>query len=238
MPRTSPLITRYIGYLVIERGLARNTTAAYTSDLLQLQIWASKNQLNLRGLTNKNIRRHVGELSRADLNASSIDRAISSIRGFYQFLFSEGEIPINPADDVSSLKKTRARPHVLTADETRRLLSSPDQSTLNGLRDRALLEILFAAGLRLSEAIHLRHRDVSVDRRILRCVGKGNKERQVPFSQSAADSLKRYISSKQPPRETSSNVIFLNRGESLTRQFAWTIIKDHAHRAGLQNVRF
>ena len=237
MPRNSPLITRYINYLVVERGLAFNTQQSYRADLLHLQAWASQNHLNLRGLTDQTLSRYLRELSRTRLNASSIDRRISAIRGLYQFLFLEQEVPSNPTVDLSFLKKTRTLPHVLTDDEVRRLITSPSPSQPNGLRDRAMLEILFAAGLRLSEAIKLRRGDVSLDRRILRCLGKGNKERQVPFSESAALSLAAYTRAEYSgARPTPSMIIFRNQGKPLTRQFAWTIIKHHAGRAGVRGV--
>jgi integrase/recombinase XerD len=170
------------------------------------------------------------------LNASSIDRAISAIRGLYQFLHFEREIPTDPTAAVSFLKKTRRLPHVLKVSKVHSLINTPDQNTLVGLRDRALLEILFAAGLRLSEAIRLRHQDISLQTRILRCVGKGNKERQIPFSQSAAEALKKYILAQGIHHRGSSVFIFLNRGEPLTRQLAWSIIKRYANQAGIREM--
>jgi integrase/recombinase XerD len=230
--RTSPLITRYIKYLAVERGLAANTRQSYLTDLLHLQRWASQERLALRGLTERDIDRYIGSLSRSGLNASSIDRAISAIRGLYQFLHFEREIPTDPTAAVSFLKKTRRLPHVLKVSKVHALINTPDQNTLVGLRDRALLEILFAAGLRLSEAIRLRHQDISLQTRILRCIGKGNKERQIPFSQSAAEALKKYILA-QGIRRDSSVFIFLNRGQPLTRQLAWSMIKHYANQAGI-----
>jgi len=237
MPRISPLIRAFLACLEVERGLSANTIKSYSSDLLNLQRWTSQNQLSLRGLTHHDIDHYVGYLSRTTLNASSIDRAISAIRGLFQFLFREHEIPADPTMDLASLKKTRPLPQILTTEDVRRLLNGPDESTLDGLRDRALLEILFAAGLRLSEAIKLRLCDVSIERRILRCLGKGNKERQVPFSQSAADSLARYIRAEHPVARNLSSIIFLNQRQPLNRQFGWALVKRYAAQAAIPQIK-
>lgn len=231
------MITSFIKYVEVERGLSRNTRQSYLADLLRLQAWSAQNQLSLRGLNCRDLERHIGDLSRANLNPASINRTLSTFRNFFRFLANEGEISANPTTDIGSLKKTRSLPHVLTIAEVRRLLRSPDLSSITGLRDRALLEILFATGLRISEAIRLRNVDIELDRRILRCVGKGNKERQVPFTQSAADALRAYSKALHPrsrPRPEAN--VFLNQSSPLTRQFAWTIIKGHAAQAGLSAV--
>jgi integrase/recombinase XerD len=234
MPHVSPLIKRYVAYLDIERGLSSNTLLSYKTDLLRLQTWASQNVLILRGLTSHDISRHIASLSKANLNPVSINRAITTIRTFYEFLFLENEIPSNPAIDIPSLKKSRPLPHVLTPDEARRLLDVPNTSQLTGLRDRALLEILLAAGLRISEAINLRICDLALERRLLRCLGKGRKERQVPFTAEAAEWLTRYIRMQHPQRRPTTSQVFLNQGQPLTRQFAWSLITDYA---GVAQIR-
>jgi integrase/recombinase XerD len=237
MPRTSPLIKSFISYLTIERGLLRNTTDSYTSDLVRLQTWATQNKLTLRGLTGRDIDRHIGHLTRSNLNPTSITRALSAIRTFYDFLVFESEVTTNPTLDIPSPKRTRPLPHVLTSGELDRLLNSPDTSTPEGLRDRALLELLSAAGLRISELVKLRHRDIAIDRRLLQCLGKGNKERQVPFTATAADWLTKYIRAEHPRSQPrSSQSIFLNQGHPLTRQFTWSIIKHYAELCNLPDV--
>jgi integrase/recombinase XerD len=237
MPRTSPLITSFIKCLEVERGLSWNTRQSYLADLLRLQAWSAKNQLIIRGLSCRDLERHIADLSRANLSPVSINRVLTTLRSFYGFLTNEGEIPANPTTNLGSLKKIRSLPHVLTIAELRRLLHSPDLNSINGLRDRALLEILFAAGLRISEAIRLRHADVELDRRILRCIGKGDKERQVPFTQSATDALRAYVKALHPhSRPKPAAYIFLNQSTPLTRQLAWTLIKRYAAQAGVPAV--
>src|SRR5215471_8666106 len=140
MPRTSPLITDFIKYLEVERGLAWNTRRSYLADLLRLQAWSAQNQLSIRGLTHRDLERHIGDLSRVNLSPVSINRALTTLRTFYGFLANEGEIPANPTTDLGSLRKTRSLAHVLTISEVRRLLHSPNLNSINGLRDRALLE--------------------------------------------------------------------------------------------------
>jgi integrase/recombinase XerD len=234
MPRVSPLITSYINYLKVERGLSSNTTDNYQRDLVMLQRWATEQRLILRGLSGRDIDRYLGELNRRSLNPSTINRSLSSIRTFYDFLVLENEIPTNPTFDIPSLKQTRSLPHVLTSNEIERLLAAPDTATETGLRDRALLGLLLAAGLRLSELIALRHSDVSIDRRILKCLGKGEKERQVPFTSDAADCLSKYLRSRALGLRSKKNApIFTNQDSSLTRQFAWSIIKHYAQVAGI-----
>lgn len=237
MSRTSPLIKRFTNYLTVERGLSLNTIAAYKADLLRLQNWASANDLILRGLNTRDLDRHIGTLTRANLNAVTIDRALSAIRTFYDFLAFENEITLNPTRDLQSLKKTRPLPHVLAPAEGSRLLNAPDTESLTGLRDRALLELLYATGLRISEIISIRHCDVSLEWRLLQCVGKGHKERRVPFTPTVAHRLRAYIQRQHPrSRPSAQALVFLNQGKPLTRQFAWTLIKRYAADAGIPTV--
>ncbi len=151
--RRAPLMTTFLDYLRIEKGLSRNTIQSYALDLTRLQQWTSRNNKSLRGLNERDIERWTGDLARRNLKATSISRALSAARGFFQFLVQENETDINPTDDLVGLKKTRTLPGVLTTEEVNRLLQAPDLATKEGLRDRALLELMYATGLRISEAI-------------------------------------------------------------------------------------
>lgn len=236
MPRQSPLIKLFLDYLTIERGLSPNTVEGYGRDLAQLQKWSSANQNSIRGLTTRDIDRHIGALSRKGLTAASIARALSTIRTFYEFLVSEGEVSSNPTDDIPSPKKAQPLPRVLTPTQVSELLQAASESIDEGLRDRALLELLYATGLRITEAITLRHRDISIQPRLVTCYGKGSRERQVPISLQALSWIERYSSTKTLREKQPNNPVFLNQQRPLTRQLAWTIINSYATKAGLADV--
>src|ERR1700686_289393 len=233
--RQSPLIKTFLDYLQIERGLSPNTIQSYAHDLAQLQKWSSATQRSLRGLSNRDIDRHLGSLSRKHLAASSIARALSTIRTFYEFLVNEGEVPTNPTNDIPTPKKSQPLPRVLTKDQVSCLLQAADNTTTEGLRDRALLELLYATGLRITEATTLRHRDINLGSRFLRCYGKGNRERQVPIAPQALESIQRYVATLS--RHFSPDcALFLNQGRPLTRQLAWVVINTYASKARLADV--
>jgi integrase/recombinase XerD len=237
MPGRSPLVKTFLDYLEIEKGLSPNTIQSYCLDLTRLHEWTSRNNKSLRGLNERDIERWVGDLARKSHKASSISRALSSARGFFQFLVLENETDINPTDDLVSPRKRRTLPRVPTAEEVSRLLRAPDLTTEDGLRDRALLELMYATGLRISEAISLTHRDLSLRSRILRCHGKGSKERQVPVSDHAIRWLEQYVSALHPRRQPQPGTfVFLNQDKPLTRQFTWALINQYATKAGLNNV--
>jgi integrase/recombinase XerD len=237
MPRKSPLINTFLHYLEIEKGLSRNTIHSYALDLTRLHEWTSRNNKSLRGLNERDIERWVGDLARKTHKATSISRALSSARGFFQFLVRENNVANDPTVDLVAPKKTRTLPRVLTPHEVKRLLETPNVTTKEGLRDRALLELMYATGLRVSEAISLTHRDLNLRSRILRCHGKGNKQRQVPISESALRWVQQYISAVGPYRQPASNsFVFLNQDRPLTRQFTWALINQYATKAGLHNV--
>lgn len=237
MPRKSPLINTFLDYLKIEKGLSRNTIQSYTLDLTRLHEWTSRNNKSLRGLNERDIEGWLGDLSRENLHTSSIGRALSAARGFFQFLILDNQIETNPTENLVAPKKVRTLPRVLSTKEVRRLLQTPDTTTKKGLRDRALLGLMYATGLRVSEAISLTHRDLNLRSRIIRCHGKGNKERQVPISESAPHWLQQYISTLGPHRQPALNsFVFLNQERPLTRQFTWALINQYATKAGLHDV--
>ncbi len=236
MARRSPLIKIFLDYLLIERGLSTNTVKGYSHDLNKLQAWTSANNRQLRALNQRDIEIWLGTLSKQNLNPSSIARALSSVRSFYSFLVTDNHIDTDPTQDVHSPKKIRPLPHVLSITDTMKLLGSANDSSPTGLRDRALLELLYATGLRISEAVTLRHTDLQLERQIVRCHGKGNKERQVPISKSAVLHLQYYFATLTRPQVQPLARVFQHNGNPLTRQLAWTVIRYYAHKAKIQNV--
>ncbi len=230
------LIKEYLTYIQVEKGLARRTLESYGSDLKRLERWASKTGNEVAGLTRPDMRKWIAQLSREGLAPSSVGRAVSAARGFFQFLMRDGHIKHQPTEDLDTPQKFSYLPKFLTEDEIDLLFSTPDVTTKEGIRDRAMLELMYAAGLRVSELVSLKQRDVDVHTGVVVCHGKGSKERRVPIGKSAIHWLQRYDSIKAGFGEPAYANVFLERGKPLTRQFAWATIKKHAAKIGLKNV--
>ena len=230
------LIKEYLTYIQVEKGLARRTLESYGSDLKRLERWANKTGSEVAELTRPDMRKWIAHLSREGLAPSSVGRAVSAARGFFQFLMRDGHIKHQPTEDLDTPQKFAYLPKFLTEDEIDLLFSTPDVTTNEGLRDRAMLELMYAAGLRVSELVSLKHGDVDVHAGVVVCHGKGSKERRVPIGKSAIHWLQRYDSVKAGFGEPAYPNLFLDRGKPLTRHFAWATIKKHAAKIGLKNV--
>jgi integrase/recombinase XerD len=230
------LIKEYLTYIQVEKGLARRTLESYGSDLKRLERWANKTGGEVAGLTRPDLRKWIAQLSREGLAPSSVGRAVSAARGFFQFLMRDGHIKHQPTEDLDTPQKFSYLPKFLTEDEIDLLFSTPDVTTKEGIRDRAMLELMYAAGLRVSELVWLKNGDVDVHTGVVVCHGKGSKERRVPIGKSAIHWLQRYGSIKAGFGEPAYPNLFLDRGKPITRQFAWATIKKHAAKIGLKNV--
>lgn len=230
------VLKEFLTYLQVEKGLARHTLESYRRDLDRLQSWANQNGKQVSDLTRGDLRKWIASLSREGLAPSSIARAVSATRGFFKFLMLDGHIKSHPAEDLDTPQRFAYLPKFLTEDEINRLLLAPDISTEEGLRDRAVLEIMYATGLRVSELVNLKHDDVDLLAGLVRCHGKGNKERRVPLGKSAIHWLQQYTAVKAGYGKQSSPYVFLHRGRPFTRQLAWSMIKQHAEKAGIKNV--
>ena len=163
-------------------------------------------------------------------------RAVSAARGFYKFLMLDGHIKYHPAEDLDTPQKFSYLPKFLTEEEIDRLFATPDISTEEGIRDRAMLELMYAAGLRVSELVNLKQAEVDVHSGVVNCHGKGSKERRVPVGKSAIHWLQQYASVKAGYGNSPHPNLFLHRGKPLTRHLAWTMIKTYAEKIGLQHV--
>ena len=230
------LIKEFLTYLQVEKGLACHTIESYRRDLDRLQTWANKNGKQASELTRGDLRKWIASLSREGLAPTSIARAISATRGFFKFLMLDGHLKSHPAEDLDTPQRFAYLPKFLTEDEINRLLSAPDISTEEGIRDRAVLEIMYATGLRVSELVNLKPDDLDLMTGLVRCHGKGNKERRVPLGKSAIHWLQQYAAVKAGYGKQSSPYVFLHRGRPFTRQVAWTMIKHHAEKVGIKNV--
>jgi len=226
----------FLTYLQVEKGLARHSLDSYRRDLDRLQTWANKNGKQVSDLTRADLRKWIASLSREGLAPASIARAVSATRGLFKFLMLDGHIKSHPAEDLDTPQRFAYLPKFLTEDEINRLFTAPDISTEEGIRDRAVLEIMYATGLRVSELVNLKQTDVDLLAGLVKCHGKGNKERRVPLGKSAIHWLQQYAAVKAGYGKQSSPHVFLHRGRPFTRQLAWSMIKRHAEKVGIKNV--
>ena len=234
---TRDLIREYISYLRVEKGLAKNSLESYERDLAKLRSWVEKNQFDLLTLTRQDLREWMIDLSRAKLAENSKRRLVSSVRGFYKFLMTDGHIKTSPADDLDSPQKGFYLPRFLNQAEIEMLLSAPEVSTEPGLRDRAILELMYACGLRVSEAVTLRLKDVDLDAGILTTTGKGSKTRRVPIGSSAVEWMKSYLAARRKHENIEIDNLFITPlGRPINRQLIYNFIKEYSEKCGLEGV--
>jgi len=226
----------YLTYLQVEKGLSRHSLDSYRRDLSRLEQFAAKRKQSAAELTRPDLRKWIAQLSREGLAPSSVARAVSAVRGFFRYLMLDGHIKHHPAEDLDTPQRFSYLPRFLTEDEIDLLFAQPDVASDEGLRDRAILELMYAAGLRVSEVVTLKQTDVDLHGGVVKCHGKGNKERRVPVGKSAIHWLQRYAIAKAGYGRSPYPNFFLHRGKPLTRQIAWSVIKNYAVQIGLQNV--
>ena len=232
------LIHEYLAYLRVERGLARNSLESYKRDLRRLEAWANSKNIVLVGLTRKDLRGWIANMSREGLAPSTVSRTVSAARGFFRFLMLDGHTKTHPAEDLDTPQRMAYLPQFLTEDQIELLLAEPNVESSIGLRDRAMLELMYATGLRVSETVSLKVTEIDLNGGLLVCHGKGSKERRVPIGRSAAQWLETYLSKRgRAGKEGDSGHLFVNSaGRPLTRQVAWAAIKRYAARASLTDV--
>jgi integrase/recombinase XerD len=244
------LLLDFLAYLELERGLARNTLEAYRSDLLQLGQFLSERRVSVLDARHEDLAAFLSRMAEgpAPVAAATLGRKLACIRSFYRHLRREGTIAHDPTAELRGPRTSRRLPRVLSRDEVARLLREPRGTEPAALRDRALLEVMYACGLRVSEAAGLELVDIDLGERVLRARGKGSKERLVPIGRQAAAAVRAYCARGRPilldagaTREAAidagggANLLFLNRrGSGLTRQGLYKIIQGHARRAGLE----
>jgi integrase/recombinase XerD len=229
-------IKEFLTYIQVEKGLARHTLESYKRDLDRLQAWSNSNNKQLTTLTRSDLRKWIASLSREGLAPTSIARIVSATRGFFKFLMLDGHIKSHPAEDLDTPQRFNYLPKFLTEDEINRLFAAPDVATEEGIRDRAILEVMYACGLRVSELVGLKQADIDLLAGLVVCHGKGNKERRVPLGKSAIHWLQQYGAVKAGYGKATSPFVFLHHGRPFTRQFAWAMIKRHAEKAGIKDV--
>ena len=235
----TPLIDAYLTHLSVERRLAVNSIESYARDLDQLARFAIGHGQPVEALQRPDLERFVRDLMAAGRSPRSVAREVACVRGFYRFLVIDGRLPASPADDLHPPRAWQTLPTYLSVDEVDALIAQPDVSMPRGLRDRALIELLYATGLRVSELVGLRPADLNLEASFLTCTGKGDKQRLVPIGDEAARWVTRYIHEGRKAllgRRTSAR-LFVNArggGPGLTRVGFWKILKGYARQAGLR----
>ncbi len=230
------MIDAYLDHLRVERRLAEHTLESYGRDLAALAAYANGLGKRPEALDRHALEAFVrGQMARG-LSPRSVARAVAAVRGFFRFLVLDRRIDHSPADDLRPPRAWPALPKFLSLEDVDALLAQPDVSTPTGLRDRAMIELLYATGLRVSELVGVRLADLHLDEHYLTCIGKGSKERLVPIGEQASDWIAKYQTTVRRVllKGRSSPRLFLNaRGGSLSRVGFWKILKQHGRRANL-----
>ncbi len=232
----------FLAYLELERGLSRNTLQAYRADLLQLGEFLRRRHINPTQVQHGDLAAFLSELAAVSpepaVSAATLRRKTACLRSFYRHLRREGTIAHDPTAELHGPRRTQRLPSALTRGEVTKLLSEPRGSEPLALRDRALLELMYACGLRASEATGMELRDIDLDEGVLRARGKGAKERIVPIGSSAITALQAYLQRGRPALvgvQVQSHLFVNRRGGGLTRQGLYKIVQGHARRAGLDH---
>jgi integrase/recombinase XerD len=235
---SAPTPESYLRHLEVERRMAPNTLAAYRRDLDKLSHFAAAHKRPLTDLSRHDLEAFVRDLMASGLSPASTARLVASTRGFFRFLRLIGAVAANPAEDLQAPRAFAALPRFLSFDDVDALLAAPDPSTPRGLRDRTLIEVLYATGLRVSELVGLRVTDVRSDQGYVQCLGKGRKQRIVPLGDTAADWVRRYVAEGRPvlSKGRQSPWLFLNArgGERLSRGGFWKLLKSYGSEAGIR----
>lgn len=239
------VLERFLDALWLQEGLSAQTLSAYRSDLLQLERWLSDTGQGGQRADRPRLELHqageedlLGYLAsrHAVTKATSANRRLTVFRRFYRWALREGLIAADPTLKLQAAKRLARVPKTLTQTQVERLLQAPDVSELLGLRDRAMLELMYASGLRVSELVNLRLFELSLNDQVLRVMGKGSKERLVPFGDEALHWLQRYLSGARAAilgRQVSDDLFVTARGGAMTRVMFWTLVKKYARVAGI-----
>ena len=230
------IIRIFLDYLSVEKGLSPNTIHSYSLDLKKLFLFFHKKKISFSKAEEEDLIKFVHYHSRANLSARSLARIISSTRSFYRFLVLDGLIAKSPATNLSTPKLWMDLPKFLSEQEVEKLLAQPKENNARGLRDKAMLELLYASGLRVSELVSLKLKNVNLEQGYLLCQGKGGKERIVPFGHSAQEALRDYLQKARPKllKRDDPSLFLSTRGGAFTRQGFWKMLKRYGGQAGLE----
>jgi len=234
----SATISSFLTYVKVEKGLSSNTVSAYRRDLVKFDVFAQKRKLSLEAVSRDDLVDFLASLYRLKLESRTVARHLVTLRNFFRFAQIHELITTDPSINLESPKIRRSLPGYLRLEEVERLLEQPDSTTALGLRDRAMLEVLYSTGLRVSELIGLRVSDLDSKVGCVHCIGKGDKERIVPVGRKALLMVEKYLREARPKllgKLRGSPTLFVNRrGVSLSRVGVWKILSEYGKRAGLR----
>ena len=234
--KSTEIIDLFLDTLWMERGLSKNTLSAYRSDLCKFLLWLEGENIEVDQARSNNILTYLALSEKK--STRTIARSLSSLRRLYEYLYREGRIKINPVDNVDAPRLGRNLPKSLTENEVESLLEAPNVKQALGLRDKCMLEVLYATGLRVSELVTLTLHQINLRQGVIRVTGKGNKERLVPFGETATQWLDKYLSSTRDEiikDKLATDVLFPSiRGKAMTRQTFWYMVKRYTVSAGIK----
>ncbi len=227
------LIESFLDSLYIEKGLSQNTVQSYKNDITSFALWIDESiNLPLVRISKIDINKYIAQLFKNGLKSSSVNRKISTIKSFFIFLLKKKHILVSPVEDIEMIKQEKYLPISMSEKEVELLLESPNLDSFIGIRDRAMIEMLYATGMRVSELINLKITDIDHNRLVVKVMGKGSKERLIPYGEVASDYLNVYLKNR---KEINSNEIFLsNRGKKITRSAFWNRIKLYLKKENLK----
>ena len=232
------LIDQFLDWIWLESGLSKHTIAAYRNDLTQYAKWLNKGNTSLAKAKRKDLLAYLSFRMNEGSQSRSIARFLSTMKRYYQFAIERGWIKENPVKDVVMPKTSRQLPKVISEQEVEQLLEAPDDRSHYGIRDKAMLETLYATGLRVSELVNLSLSELNLQAGVVRVTGKGNKQRLVPLGEQAISQLQHYLNSARPEllKKHITDAVFLSsRGTAMTRQAFWQLIKKYAVMVGLKS---
>jgi integrase/recombinase XerD len=234
----TPTISLFLTHVKVEKGLSANTVAAYQRDLAKFSVFVQKRKLTLESVSRDDLVDFLASLYREKLESRTVARHLVTLRNFFRFAQIQELITADPSLNLESPKVRRTLPGYLKLEEVDRLLAQPDAKTALGSRDRAMLEVLYSTGLRVSELIGLRVTDLDAKVGCIRCIGKGDKERIVPAGRKALGMVEKYLRDARPKllgKGVSTQALFVNRrGDALSRVGVWKILSAYGRRAGLR----
>jgi len=232
----APELDSFLSYIRVEKGLAANTVASYRRDLVEFITFLRREHRQLGVIRREDLREYLKTLHDRELKARSVARHLVSLRNLFRFLLKEGNIRSDPTAEIDAPRIGRSLPKYLTVGEVDALLQQPDPASPAGLRDKALLELLYATGMRVSELVHLCWEDFEINLGLVRCRGKGSKERLIPVGKSALRAVEAYVERGRPTLAKSAKApfLFLNqRGGRLSRVGFWKLLRAYGRAAGI-----
>jgi len=236
MPRN--IESEFLNFLRVEKGLSSNTLTAYRSDIDKLKRFASSLGKETQSLDREDLRAFLKRMHDAGLESRSIARILVTARSFYRFLQLDGHLKRDPTANIESPKTWQSLPKFLLPEEVERLLESPDISTSLGVRDKAMLEVLYATGLRVTELVSLKESDLNLEMGFLITLGKGSKERLVPLGAKAIEWIRSYIAIRPSllRRSRTAALFVTSRGQPVSRQAFWKLISEYGQKAGIGHI--